>query len=177
MDFEKAKGIFEINSSFVRASSYFIGIIFGFLIYKWENKPGERKTFSIYYDLFANFNLFSTIISMVFIQKSADFLKPSQDMQYLIFSIFRINWAIIIGLFCVSNHFATEKNLMKKLLSLEIWRPFVRISYSVYLIHPLYQFTIVGASPRLDAFGYLDLFYLVINSIDIEFYCFFSILI
>lgn len=97
------------------------------------------------------------IISMMFLQKAADFLQPSVSMQYLMFSAIRINWAILIGLFAVSNHFASDKNLMNRLLSLQIWRPFVKISYSVYLVHPLYQFTVIGATPKLEDFNFFIL--------------------
>ncbi|XP_044739869.1 O-acyltransferase like protein-like [Chrysoperla carnea] len=129
-------------STHTRASPWLIGAIFGYIIYKTQNK---KVVISKATSLFLWIAAITTMLSCVF--GAYPFQQPERPYDRFEASIYlalsRAAWSLAIAwiLFACIHGYG---GLVNKFLSLNLFQVWGRLSYNMYLLHILIQYAIGG---------------------------------
>ncbi|XP_065887197.1 nose resistant to fluoxetine protein 6-like [Dysidea avara] len=128
-----------------RVNPYFVGIILGYILYKNQNKK-QRSVF--YGKCFRTMKwcmaicLYCTAVYGIFGELSGAYhFSDVENMLYLMFSGLGLSIGISIIIYiCNTGH----GGVVNRILSWPGWEPPVKLSYSVYLVHPMIMSLVLG---------------------------------
>ena len=126
-----------------RVGPYLIGILIGFILYKQIRPNFSRRRYTqIFYMslwIIASILCFMTVYGLSGRFGGGDFNR-SEDIAYLMFS--RTAWAIAVAIIvyvCHNGHGWIINNF----LSMKVWIPLSRLTYTTYLIHGIVLFILI----------------------------------
>ncbi|CAG9765105.1 unnamed protein product [Ceutorhynchus assimilis] len=119
----------------MRASSYFLGMIFGYLVHEMQTNCYKLSAVNIWIGW-----ILATIFSSCSMFSIVFFLDPDYSYDAVISSIYaplhRVAWALALGwviVACVTDNAA----IINKFLSWKIFIPLSRLTYCAYLVNGL----------------------------------------
>ncbi|XP_074037524.1 nose resistant to fluoxetine protein 6 isoform X3 [Leptinotarsa decemlineata] len=143
------------GSTFVRMPPYLIGLIFGFLLYKYQKIKIPMVT-----NLFLWISTFAACCALIAVHQVFTGNNYDSVRAGLFNSCARPAWALVTGsvvFLCSTGH----GGKLNEWLSLPVFQVLVKLSYSVYLVQMIVILFFTGSKRHSDHFNYPKLSLLV----------------
>ncbi|XP_074037585.1 nose resistant to fluoxetine protein 6 isoform X1 [Leptinotarsa decemlineata] len=140
------------GSTLVRMPPYFMGLVFGFLLHKYQTI--KIPTFTNVFLWISTFTAFVSLILLHQVFTRNDDYDPIR--AGLFNSCARQAWALVTGsivFLCCTGH----GGKLNEWLSLPIFQVLVKLSYSVYLTQMIVIVYFIGSKQHSDYFSYMKL--------------------
>lgn len=147
--------LFVTFAPLTRSSVYLVGIIVGYYIDKWESKKKEKKFDKKLRNITILFPIL-WILSLVFLHDILAFFDFGRLAACILEPTNKMIGALIFGHFIIMCHFSGFGNV-NRFLSMYIWKVITRLSYCIYLVHPVIQTFLVSITPKQTNFEFLHL--------------------
>nr|XP_023019748.1 O-acyltransferase like protein-like [Leptinotarsa decemlineata] len=141
------------GSTFVRMPPYLIGLIFGFLLYKYQKIKIPMVT-----NLFLWISTFAAYCALIAVHQVFTGNNYDSVRAGLFNSCARPAWALVTGsvvFLCSTGH----GGKLNEWLSLPVFQVLVKLSYSVYLVQMIVILFFTGSKRHSDHFNYPKLFH------------------
>ncbi|XP_074037523.1 nose resistant to fluoxetine protein 6 isoform X2 [Leptinotarsa decemlineata] len=141
------------GSTFVRMPPYLIGLIFGFLLYKYQKIKIPMVT-----NLFLWISTFAACCALIAVHQVFTGNNYDSVRAGLFNSCARPAWALVTGsvvFLCSTGH----GGKLNEWLSLPVFQVLVKLSYSVYLVQMIVILFFTGSKRHSDHFNYPKLFH------------------
>lgn len=146
-------------NTILRSAPYLIGIIIGFFIDQIESS----KTGKIYLSKKVQVIMWIFVSQWIFIALILD--GPCNQngctnytkyvIHFIAESAHKIFWSLSIGWIILACHFGFG-GIVNKILSNKFWNPITKISFSLYLIHPIVMTNFVAIHPKETNFAMIN---------------------
>ena len=138
---------------YCRVPPYLVGLILGFLIYKRVRFPLHWiLNYMIYTVIWLlSAGLCFAVVYGLYNTLHGHILTQAQNISYFMFS--RFSWGLGLALLVFSCHNGYGC-VVNNFLSMKFWIPLSRLTYSAYLIHPIFLSVLYGTTR--DTFVYTD---------------------
>lgn len=141
----------------------------GFILYQFRNQtPRINKRLSIPIWIFAISVLVSVILGFFPFQQSENYFKISNVVNASYNALHRSCWAIAIAWVIFSCHNG-DGGIIREFLSHSFFKPFAKMSLSVYLTHRIHQKVSVAAIKQPIYLSPLELIYFFFGDIVLSF--------
>jgi len=141
-----------------RYAPWLIGVLVGFMMYRSKNHNIRIPKVFVLLGWLISISILLCVVVVPYHRVRPDAGEATQLESAFYEAFSRTAWAVALGwlVFACHNGFG---GIINSMLSWSIWEPFSRLTYSIYIVHFIFQYIVTGTTKHDRYFSNFDVIY------------------